>query len=330
MLKWNIFLRLIQIIKKYLGIFIFIFFISFLIYFLINILKPRNFSSNDQFFEIKNGESIFDISKKLYNQNLIQSKLSFNILGILTGKALKLQTGIYKLNSNLNAIQILNLIYNGKGKEALVVIPEGSTLYDIDDILSKNSILKKGEFIQYVKNLNLEGKLMPDSYSFFYNSSPEEIVQKMLDNFNKNIAPLLKQNSNQTSTLIIASILEKEAPYFEDQKIIAGIILKRLKLNMFLNIDATICYAKILKNNELTSCLPLLPLDFKINSPYNTYTHKGLPPTPISNPSMQAVQAALNPAATDYLYYLSDPKTNKTIFSRTLQEHNKNIIKYLK
>lgn len=330
MLKWNIFFRLIQIIKKYLGIFIFIFFILFLIYFLINILKPRNFSSNDQFFEIKNGESIFDISNKLYNQNLIQSKLSFNILGILTGKALKLQTGIYKLNSNLNAIQILNLIYNGKGKEVLVVIPEGSTLYDIDDILSKNSILKKGEFIQYVKNLNLEGKLMPDSYSFFYNSSPEEVVQKMLDNFNKKIAPLLQQNSNPTSTLIIASMLEKEAPYFEDQKIIAGIILKRLKLNMFLNIDATICYAKILKNNESTNCLPLLPLDFKINSPYNTYIHKGLPPTPISNPSMQAVQAALNPAATDYLYYLSDPKTNKTIFSRTLQEHNKNIIKYLK
>ncbi|MGB9608998.1 MAG: endolytic transglycosylase MltG, partial [Minisyncoccia bacterium] len=137
-------------------------------------------------------------------------------------------------------------------------------------------------------------------------------------------------SQNPTSTLILASMLEKEAPFFEDQKIIAGILLKRLKLNMPLQVDATICYIKILKNKGSISCLPLNPLDFKINSPYNTYTNKGLPSAPISNPSVQAVLAALNPVESKYLYYLSDPKTKKTIFSQTLKEHNQNILKYLK
>lgn len=317
-------------IKNYLGVIIFFIFILFLSYFLFNILRPKSNNEIYQFFEIKNGESIFDISKNLYNQDLIRSKLSFNILGILTGKMLRLHTGTYKLSSNLNSFQILNLISSGKGKEVLVTIPPGSTIYDIDNILSQNNVLKKEDFINYVKDLNLEGKLMPDSYLFFYNSLPEDIVKKMNDNFNLKIAPLLNQSNDPTSTLIIASMLEKEAPYFDDQRIITGIILERLKLNMFLNIDATICYAKNIQNNKVVSCYPLLPLDLKINSPYNTYTNKGLPPTPICNPSIDAVKAALNPIKTDYLYYLSDPKTNKTIFSKTLEEHNKNIIKYLK
>ncbi|MCX7589766.1 MAG: endolytic transglycosylase MltG [Patescibacteria group bacterium] len=326
----NFFLKFINFVKKYLGIIVFIFFTLFLIYFLFNIFKPKSFVSNYQFFEIKKGENIFNVSQKLYNQNLINSRLSFNLLGILTGKALRLQIGTYKLNSNLNLWQILNFISSGQGREVSISILPGHTIYDIDEVLAKNNILQKGELIYYAKKNNLEGKLMPDNYMFFYNSKIEDVVNKILDNFNKKMWPLLIQSNNPTSTLIIASMLEKEAPFFEDQKIITGIILNRLKLNMFLNIDATICYAKILLNEFPINCLPITALDLKINSAYNTYTNKGLPPGPISNPSISAVQAALNPVQTDYLYYLSDPKTKKTIFSKTLEEHNKNILKYLK
>jgi UPF0755 protein len=326
---FNRFKLLFEKSKNYLGLIIFFIFTLGLIYIIYNSL-PVNLNSKDKFFEIKSGDNIFSISRRLYEENLIRSKTVFNFWGILTGKALKLQTGTYKLNSNFNLFKILNSFYFGKNREVLVKIREGATMYDIDNILSENNVLKKGELIAFAKNFNLEGKLYPDTYYFFYNSKAEEVIQKILNNFNSKIGLLLKESKNPTSTLILASLLEKESYDFEDQKIIAGILLKRLEINMPLQVDATICYLKILENNSLIPCLPFNPLDFKINSPYNTYTNKGLPPTPISNPSMQAVLAALSPIKTKYLYYLSDPKTGKTIFSETLEEHNKNIIKYLK
>jgi UPF0755 protein len=317
-----------------LGIFIFILFLSFLIYVFWN-LKPVDVKGAgvEKMFKINNGESFLEITNNLYKEKLIRSKISFAFLGFLTGQFLKMHSGLYKLNSNLNSINILFLLSSGKGKEVRVLIPEGETIYEIDAILAENNVLKKGELIDYIKknNLKLEGYLMPDTYIFFYDSKPEDVIKKMTDNFNLKIKPLIEEKkANETSTLILASMLEKEAPDFEDRKIIAGILLKRLKLNIPLQVDATICYIKIIQNNGSINCLPLLPLDFKINSEYNTYVNKGLPPGPISNPSKEAVLAALNPIESEYLYYLSDPITKKTIFSKTLEEHNKNILKFLK
>lgn len=327
--KFKLFFEKSKKSKNYLGIIIFFIFLIGLIYIFYNSL-PINLNSKDKFFEIQYGDNIFNISSRLYKENLIRSKLVFDFWAILTGKAFQLKTGTYKLNSNFSLFEILNSFYFGKNREVLITIKEGSNIYDIDELLSKNNVLKKGELVAFAKKFNLEGKLYPDTYYFFYNSKVEDVAQKMLNNFNFKIWPLLKKSTASTSTLILASLLEKEAHNFEDQKIIAGILLKRLEINMPLQVDATICYVKVLENNSPIPCLPLIPLDFKINSPYNTYTYKGLPPTPISNPSLQAVLAALNPIKTKYLYYLSDPKTGKTIFSETLEEHNKNIIKYLK
>jgi len=317
-----------------LGILIFILFLFFLTYIFWN-LKPVDFkdTGREMIFKVNSGESFLEITRNLYKEKLIRSKITFAFFGFLLGKSFKIHTGSYKLSSELNSIDILFLLSSGKGKEVRVLIPEGKTIYEIDYILSENNVLKKGELIDYIKknNLNLEGYLMPDTYIFFYDSKPEDIIKKMTDNFNLKIKPLIEEKkADETSTLILASILEKEAPDFEDRKIIAGILLKRLKLNMPLQVDATICYIKIIQNNGPINCLPLLPLDFKINSAYNTYVYKGLPPGPISNPSKEAVLAALNPIESEYLYYLSDPITKKTIFSKNLEEHNKNILKYLK
>ena len=334
MITFKSFLIFFKKIYLKLGIFIFILFLSFLIYVFWN-LKPVDIkgAGAEKMFKINNGESFLEITNNLYKEKLIRSKISFVFLGFLTGQFLKIHSGLYKLNSNLNSINILFLLSSGKGKEVRVLIPEGETLYEIDAILAENNVLKKGELIDYIKknNLKLEGYLMPDTYIFFYDSKPEDVIKKMTDNFNLKIKPLIEEKkANETSTLILASMLEKEAPDFEDRKIIAGILLKRLKLNMPLQVDATICYIKIIQNNGPINCLPLLPLDFKINSEYNTYVNKGLPPGPISNPSKEAVLAVLNPIESEYLYYLSDPITKKTIFSKTLEEHNKNILKYLK
>jgi UPF0755 protein len=317
-----------------LGIIIFISFLFFLIYVFLN-LKPVNFrgTEKEKMFKVAPGESFLEITNNLYEEKLIRSKISFAFFGFLTGQFFKIHSGSYKLNSELSSIDILFLLSSGRGKEVKVLIPEGKTIYDIDYILAANNVLKQRELINYIENnnLKLEGYLMPDTYIFFYDSKPEDVIKKMIDNFNLKIKPLIeKEKADETSTLILASMLEKEAPDFEDRKIIAGILLKRLKLNMPLQVDATICYIKIIRNNGPINCWPLSPLDFKIDSEYNTYVYRGLPPGPISNVSKEAVLATLNPIGSEYLYYLSDPITKKTIFSKTLEEHNRNILKYLK
>ena len=334
MITFKSFLIFFKKIYLKLGIFIFILFLSFLIYVFWN-LKPVDFNGTGRevIFKVNSGESFLEITNNLHKEKLIRSKISFVFFGFLLGKYFKIHFGSYKLSSDLNSIDILFLLSSGKGREAKVLIPEGKTIYEIDVILAENNVLKKGELINYIKknNLNLEGYLMPDTYIFFYDSKPEDIIKKMTDNFNLKIKPLIEEKkADEAFTLILASMLEKEAPDFEDRKVIVGILLKRLKLNMPLQVDATICYIKIIQNNGPINCLPLLPLDFKIDSAYNTYVYKGLPPTPISNPSKEAILAVLNPVETEYLYYLSDPITKKTIFSKTLEEHNKNILKYLK
>ena len=119
-------------------------------------------------------------------------------------------------------------------------------------------------------------------------------------------------------------------PDQNDQEIVAGIILKRLAEGIPLDIDATVCYAKLLGRPTSTAqACSLSPLDFKIESPYNTYLYKGLPPGPIGNPGTSAITAALHPQSSPYLYYLSDPATGKTIFAKTLDEQNQNRVKYL-
>jgi UPF0755 protein len=121
--------------------------------------------------------------------------------------------------------------------------------------------------------------------------------------------------------------LEKEVPDFEEQKIAAGIFLKRMDVGMALQADATVIYAKC--SGKFAGCASLTRLDFKIDSPYNTYFYAGLPPAPISNPSAKTIEAASKAEKSDYWYYLSDPETQKTIFSKTLEEHNDNRASYL-
>jgi UPF0755 protein len=215
------------------------------------------------------------------------------------------------------------------------VIPEGSNIFDIDRILSSALVIHPGELINSTGTQKLEGHLFPDTYQFYTNANVADVVKVMTDNFNAKAAPLLAADpANATRTLIIASIVEKEVPDQADQEIVAGIILKRLADNMPLDIDATVCYAKLLAQPASAAAptaqaCSLSALDFRIDSPYNTYLNKGLPPAPIGNPGTSAITAALHPQASPYFYYLSDPATGKTIFAKTLDEQNQNRVKYL-
>jgi UPF0755 protein len=211
----------------------------------------------------------------------------------------------------------------------MVTIPEGSSIYDIDKILSENYVMASGKFVEYVEGKNLEGKLFPDTYEFFVNSDAEEVVKKMEENFVLKVGKLLDlSKKSDFEKLIVASLIEKEVPSLEDRKVVAGIIYKRLAIGMPLQIDATICYIKEMKT-KTSACYPLSDFDFKVDSPYNTYLYRGLPAGAISNPGITAIEAVMNPVKTNYLFYLSDPVTKKTIFSETLDRHAQNRVKYL-
>lgn len=298
-----------------------------------------NNDSESREFTIRNGAPFSEIAENLKEEGFIKSKTLFKIYSFITGDINKFKAGRYFLDSELSLSGIARLLAGGPEEISVAVIP-GMTLKEIDDKLSENSIIKPGELINFNIGMvkgdyawldgmrSLEGFLLPDTYNFTRNSDIKPAVEKFLDNFEKKAIPLFGDNQkNLPDKLIIASILEKEIPDYGEQKIGAGIIEKRMAAGMALQVDASLIYAKCY--GRFMSCPQLTALDYKIDSPYNTYFHAGLPPAPISNPGPKTIEAALKAEKSDYWYYLSDPKTKKTIFGKTLDEHNDNRALYL-
>ena len=300
--------------------------------------------------EIAPKSGFSEIAKMLSDKKIIRSQNAFLLYGIISGSAHQLKPGNYFLSSGSTTPEILRVIVKGPAVDKEITFPEGVTLKDIEAFLSGAGILPKGSLVnfdfkkiagdyEFLKGRkNFEGFLFPDTYRFFLNSNTEQVVKKFLDNFQQKAWPLLRECKVQSEKckefdtkeiLTIASLLEKEVPDFQDRKIISGIIYKRLELGIALHIDATITYAKC-SGAFLTCAEPkVFRKDLTFQSLYNTYLYNGLPPGPIGNPGLEAIKAALNPIQSEYLYYLSDPKTKKTIFSETLEEHIENRAKYL-
>lgn len=311
----------------FIGILCAIFFI--LVSFLIYGLFPINTQGTPITFEVRYGDGFREIVDNLYVAGLIRSPIAFESIAVLSGSADHLKPGSYQLSPAMSVLEILRTITGGS-REVAVSIPEGSTIYDIDRILSNALVIQPGDLVSATSTLGLEGKLFPDTYNFFTYSNASAVIQKFLNNFNAKAKLLLAgDEKNASRDLIIASIIQKEITGSNDQMLVTGIIEKRLAAGMPLNIDATICYIKQQEHPILiASCYPLTSADFKVDSPYNTYLYQGLPPTPIGNPGVAAIQAALHPKQSPYWYYLSDPKTGKTIYAATLDEQTANRSKY--
>lgn len=317
-----------------------IFFIIGLGYFFYG-LQPTLVSEKPVEFKISKGESFRSISARLSQMSLIRSIAVFKLYSFLTGNAQRFQPGVYELKFDMSVPEIIKVLTSGGKNEVQVTIREGSTLKDIDKILSDAGVVKKGTLISinpsdlsndypFLEGVtSLEGFLFPDTYRFEIDSSSEFVVRRMLDNFIEKGWPKIKDRKDWYSVLILSSFLEREVPKFDDRRIVAGILLKRIKMGMPLQVDATLSYAKC--KGQFLGCdsIRVLKEDLDIASPYNTYARLGWTPTPISNPGEEAIEAALNPKSTSYWYYLSAKETKETIFSRTLDEHNENRAKYL-
>ncbi|MBI2889116.1 MAG: endolytic transglycosylase MltG [Candidatus Liptonbacteria bacterium] len=280
-------------------------------------------------FEVARGDGFQEIVSRLRDAGLIRSPFALKAYAFLFGTAQTLKPGIYELTPSMSGPRILNALVAG-AREVPVVIPEGSSIYDIDRILSSSRVLREGELVAYALSHRLEGYLFPDTYKLFEGASVEEVTQKLLENFERKARPLLLRDEAHTAeNLILASLVEREVPGYEDQRIVAGILKKRLAVGMPLQVDATICYIKKVRAGKPAECYPLSPLDFEIDSAYNTYSRVGFPPQAIGSPGVQAITAVLAPRMSSYWYYLSDPKTGRTIWSETLDEQESNRVKYL-
>lgn len=297
--------------------------------------SPKNFKLN-------RGENFISIGANLKSAGVIKSKLAFWLVALAHGSINNLQAGQYVFEPRLNLLEIIKKIENGQAleDEVTLIIPEGFDLAEIEQRLKEAGLTQELKLTQIkatawlsgfgwlnlvgTKFNTLEGFLFPDSYRFKKDAASQEILTKILKNFETKTDELRRREvlkgRNFYDILIMASILEKEVPP-QDMPLAAGVLWKRLQLDMPLQADATLVYVlgRPMKSSDAVT----------LDSPYNSYKFKGLPPTPISNPGLIAIKAALNPQASDYLFYLSSSKNGKTIFSKTLEEHNLAKIKHL-
>ncbi len=291
------------------------------------ISAPLNNQGTEQTFIIEKGDGLEKIANNLEKDGIIRNSVWFTAYVFYKGWAGHLQAGEYSLGSNLNIVQITDRIFKGDviPEEIKITIPEGFNLKQIDARLTEAGLIEAGELsIQS----HLEGYLFPDTYEFNKKIDLDEIINIIKENFDKKLdADLINEIKKQKKTIeeiiIMASLIEKEVPLYEDSRIVSGVFWNRLSVNYPLQSCATIAYA-LGKDKWIYSIE-----DTKIDSPYNTYENIGLPPGPICNPGLLAIKAAIYPQYTDYYFFLSKP-SGETVFSKTFEEHQENMAKYLK
>ncbi len=285
--------------------------------------------------EIAYGTPTIEIVNILKEEGIIRSRLSFLLIHALRKE--KLEAGEYEFDGYVTPFEVYEKISKGIHKIHRVVIPEGSDVYDIAEILHAKGICRKEDFLRYalseevakrygLETSTMEGFLFPDTYFFSKNTHPLRVIDTMFRNFMERTKELRKELEKKNLTLekwvTIASMIEKETFWEEERPLIAAVIYNRLKRRMKLQIDPTVIYA--LKRRGLWKG-KLTKEDMQIDDPYNTYVYFGLPPTPICNPGLSSLRAALYPADVDYLYFVIDPKRRKHLFSRTYSEHLRNV-----
>lgn len=318
---------------------IFLFASIFLVMAYFDIVSNRPASSLQQVkkVEIPRGYSLKKIVNLLKKETLIENRSTFVILAHLRGTTGQLKAGEYLLSTDMTPLEIMDKLLKGNVITYSLTIPEGYTIKEITNLLEKNKLLDKERFAALtrdrkllnsleIKAESLEGYLFPDTYHFPKGTKEEEIIRKMVEKLNnlftEDIKTRLKQiNFSKHEILTLASLIEKEARIDSERKLISAVFHNRLKKNMLLQSDPTVIYAlKDFHGN-------IRKKDLQIDSPYNTYVYRGLPPAPIANPGKDSILAALYPAEVDYFYFVAK-NNGEHYFSSSFKEHNKAVRKY--
>jgi UPF0755 protein len=291
------------------------------------IMAPSGYPSNTT-FSIKPGETISEVAERLKERKFIKSEFLFKNLTYIFGGKSGVRSGSYAMLERKNIFEVAYTLSSGKEGSAPVrlLVTEGMNVFQIaDEVERVFDNISKEEFLEVAAQH--EGYLFPETYFFSQSSSASEIVEAMVKHFEVEIEPLMNEilasKRSRNDIIIMASIIEEEARLLETKKIVSGILWKRLDEGIPLQVDAAFSYVNGKTTFELTLD------DLKQESPYNTYVNKGLPPTPIANPGIDSIVAALNPINTKYYFYLTD-RNGVMRYAETHDGHVANKDRYLR
>jgi UPF0755 protein len=289
---------------------------------------------------IPEGSTGSQIASILEKAKVVRSALVFRLIARYRGVSTDLKPGAYDLRVGMGVTAALNALRNGVPLKVFrFTIPEGKTIPEIAAIVGKNTKITAAQFLAAVRSgrhrlpimpkgsTNLEGLLFPKTYEIVEKTTADELVEMMLHQFTVDTAGLdfskaAAHHLTLYQIVTVASLIEREAKIERDRPLIASVIYNRLARPMRLQIDATVEYAILLQTGHYK--FPLTTDDYtNVKSPYNTYLHDGLPPAPIASPGLAALQAALNPATTDYYYYVLTSDQRSHCFARNQEEFNR-------
>ncbi len=310
-----------------------------LLWYLVCLFSPPGDGTVVRDISFPPGSGIRKLADELKAGGVIRSSWHFVLLTRLRGQAHKLKAGEYCFNAGMRPAQILKKLSTGDVDYRKFSMPEGYSIYQAAELLEQKGLFEKDEFLKKCRDADLlsslglnhqsvEGYLYPSTYNLTRGSNEEQLITQMVSQFNKKYAELSKTigeaaGMSRNEIVTLASVIEKEAVSPEEKPLISSVFHNRLRLGMPLQSDPTAVYGVRAYSGKVTKADILRP------SPYNTYLNRGLPPGPIGNPGKDAIQAAMNPSRTDYIYFVARQDGTHQ-FSRTLDEHNRAVDRYLK
>ncbi len=298
---------------------------------------PAGSAEAQQIVSVSPGENFTALAAKLKKNGIITHTAKFKLLAVIKGMDKKLKAGEYPLSADMTPTEVLDVLVSGKSFLYRLTIPEGYTLRQIAGEVAKNELGRSDEFValatssDYAANLDikadtLEGYLFPDTYYFPKSVSEGTIIRKMVDRFNEQFPKVWRLRADELNRSVheivtLASIIEKETGDPSERPIIASVFHNRLKKRMRLESDPTVIYGIPNFDGNIKR------IHLLTHTPYNTYKIKGLPPGPIANPGRESIRAALYPAETDFLFFVSKKDTTHH-FSTNIKDHRKAVQKY--
>jgi UPF0755 protein len=307
-----------------------------------DLLRPYRGYTGQIIIDIPSGTQAPEVASRLVEKGILAHRWPFLLIYGADRWRHHLKAGEYLFDRPMRPLDVYRKLIRGEVYFRTVVVPEGSNRFDIARILQKKLGVDPADFLRVsqetspIRDLDpqapsLDGYLFPDTYRFEYHPTAAHIAMTMLARFREVLrqdfsADLSQSSENLHHVITLASLIEKETPNADERPIIAQVFELRLQKGMLLQCDPTVAYAAEMAH------LPPAPItesDLNLKSPYNTYVHSGLPPGPICNPGKASILAALHPASTRYLYFVSNNHGGHR-FAGTLAEHQRNVARYRK
>ena len=294
--------------------------------------QPVSTSDSVKIFTVKSGEGVKSIAQKLEDSKLIKNKYVFLFYSYRLSLAQKIQAGNFKISPNLTTKEIAVKLTKSGVTDYWLKVLDGTRVEELQNSFPSNISFTSADFIS--KSKSLQGYIFPDSYLIPEYYTIDQILALIKTRFDQKFSQAKEGSTTQLSdsnAVVLASLLEREGRSLESKQMISGIIANRLSIDMPLQIDATVQYARDSQTKNITEYwTPVTSAQIKsIESSYNTYKNTGLPPRPICNPGYNSLYAAFHPTKSDYLYYITG-NDGKMYYAKTLDEHNSNVAKYLR